>query len=153
MLDSIRSFFDSSLAPPAEDKDLDIKDLRLAACSLLIELAYADDDFTEDERSHLTLAVQSQYGLDKDDAGLLIKLAELEHREAVDLYQFTRLIKNNYSLNQKILLAEIMCGLVYADGDLSNHEESLLRKVCNLLDLSPGYLADAKRRVEKNIDP
>jgi hypothetical protein len=28
-----------------------------------------------------------------------------------------------------------------------------LRKVCHLLDVSPGYLADVKKRVEVNRDP
>ena len=76
----------------------------------------------------------------------------LAETEAVDLYQFTKLIKANYSLGQKMVLMEVMWGLVYADGQLSSHEESLLRKVCNLLDLSPGYLSDVKKRVEVRRD-
>ena len=70
----------------------------------------------------------------------------------VDLYQFTKLIKANYSLGQKMVLMEVMWGLVYSDGDLSSDEEILLRKVCHLLDVSPGYLADVKKRVEVNRD-
>lgn len=151
MLDAIKSFFGSSMTPPADEEELG-EDIRLAACALLIELAYADDEFTEDERRHVTSAVRRQYGLDEDHAEALIKLAELARREAVDLYQFTRLIKANYSLGQKMVLMEVMWGLVYADGQLSSHEESLLRKVCNLLDLSAGYLADVKKRVEVRRD-
>ena len=41
-----------------------------------------------------------------------------------------------------------MWGLVYADGELSSHEESLMRRVCHLLDLAPGYLADIRRKME-----
>ena len=154
MLDAIKSFFTSSMAPPvAAEEELGDEDLRLAACALLIELAYADDEFTEKERQHLTSAVRRQYGLDEDHAEELIELAQLARREAVDLYQFTKLIKANYSLGQKMVLMEVMWGLVYADGELSNDEEALLRKVCNLLDLAPGYLADVKKRVEVSRDP
>ena len=110
-------------------------------------------EFTEDERRHLTSAVRRQYGLDEEHAEALINLAELARREAVDLYQFTKLIKANYSLGQKLVLMEVMWVLVYADGDLSSDEESLLRKVCHLLNLSPGYLADVKKRVEISRDP
>ena len=152
MLDAIKSFFGSSMTPPAGEKELGDEDIRLAACALLIELAYSDDEFTEEERRHVTSAVRRQYGLDEDHAEALIKLAELARGEAVDLYQFTKLIKANYSLGQKMVLMEVMWGLVYADGELSSHEGSLLRKVCNLLDLSPGYLADAKKRVEVGRD-
>jgi uncharacterized tellurite resistance protein B-like protein len=153
MLDAIKSFFSSSMAPPDGEEELGDEDLRLAACALLIELAYADDEFTEDERRHLTSAVRRQYGLDEEHAEALINLAELARREAVDLYQFTKLIKANYSLGQKLVLMEVMWVLVYADGDLSSDEEALLRKVCHLLNLSPGYLADVKKRVEISRDP
>ena len=37
-----------------------------------------------------------------------------------------------------MVLLEVMWGLVYADGELSTHEESLMRKVCHLLDLAAG---------------
>jgi uncharacterized tellurite resistance protein B-like protein len=150
MLDAIKNFFSDSMAPPDVDEDLGEEDIRLAACALLIELAYADDEFTEDERRHLTSAVRRQYGLDETNADALIDLAELARREAVDLYQFTKLIKANYSLGQKMVLMEVMWGLVYSDGDLSSDEDILLRKVCHLLDVSPGYLADVKKRVEVN---
>ena len=154
MLDAIKSFFSSSMAPPpAEQEDLGDEDVRLAACALLIELAYADDEFTEDERRHLTSAVRRQYEVDEERAEELINLAELARREAVDLYQFTKLIKSNYSLGQKMVLMEVMWGLVYADGELSHDEDALMRKVCNLLDLSPGYLSDVKKRVEVGRDP
>ena len=153
MLDAIKSFFSSSMAPPDGEEELGDEDVRLAACALLIELAYADDELTEDERRHLTYAVRRQYGLDEEHAATLINLAESARREAVDLYQFTKLIKANYSLGQKMVLMEVMWGLVYADGDLSRDEEALLRKVCHLLDLSPGYLADVKKRVEISRDP
>ena len=140
------------MAPPEGDEELGEEDVRLAACALLIELAYSDDEFTEDERRHLTSAVQRQYGLEEDHAEALLELAEQARTEAVDLYQFTKLIKANYSLGQKMVLMEVMWGLVYADGELSSHEESLLRKVCNLLDLAPGYLAEVKKRVAVGRD-
>ena len=148
MLDSIRSFFSASMAPESPEEEVGEEDVRLAACALLIEIAHADDDFTEDEKQHLTSAVRRQYGIKDEEAEQLIELAEQAHGSAVDLWQFTKLIKHNYSLGQKMVLVEVMWGLVYLDGELSGHEESLMRRVCHLLDLAPGYLADIRRRVE-----
>ena len=149
MLDSIRSFFERSMSPePEAEEHVRRRDIRLAACALLLELAYADDDFTEDERAHLRSAVRRQYGLDHHQADALIRMAERERANAVDLWQFTRLVKQHYSLGQKMVLAEIMWGLVYSDGELASREDYLMRKICNLLDLEPGYLAEARRRVE-----
>ncbi len=150
MLDSIKSFFRSSMTPEAgETRDPESKhDIRLAACALLLELAYADQEFTEDERAHLESAVRRQYGLKEDEADTLIRLADKERRQAVDLWQFTNLIAESYSLGQKMVLAEIMWGLVYSDGELAAKEDYLMRKICNLLRLEPGYLAQAKKRVD-----
>ena len=78
-----------------------------------------------------------------------MKLAEQERAQAVDLWQFTRLINENYSPGQKMVLAEVMWGLVYADGALAGREETLIRKITDLLDLRPGYLADVRKRAEQ----
>ncbi len=152
MLDAIRSFFGDSMAPESPEAEVGEPDVRLAACALLIEIAHADDEFTEDERQHLSSAVRRQYGLDDDEAERLIELAERARVDAVDLWQFTKLIKRNYSLGQKMVLVEVMWGLVYSDGELSSHEESLMRRVCHLLDLAPAYLADVRKKVESGRD-
>ena len=135
------------MAPESPDEEIDESDVRLAACALLIEIAYADDDFTSDERQHLLSAIRRQYGLDEERAEEFIRLAEQARANAVDLWQFTKLIKSTYSLGQKVVLLEVMWGLVYSDGELSSHEESLMRRVCHLLDVAPGYLSDVKKRV------
>jgi uncharacterized tellurite resistance protein B-like protein len=149
MLESIKRFFKSSMSPSPEAGDPKSRtDLRLAACALLLELAHADAEFTNDERAHLEAAMRRQFGLGAGEADKLISLAEEARAEAVDLWQFTNLIAENYSLGQKMVLAEIMWGLVYSDGDLASKEDYLMRKICNLLRLEPGYLAEARKRVE-----
>lgn len=150
MLESIKRFFSSSMTP-AEDatRDEAKQDIRLAACALLLELAHADTEFTEDEAAHLEAAVRRQFGLGAEEAEKLIQLAEEAREQAVDLWQFTNLIAENYSLGQKMVLAEIMWGLVYSDGELAAKEDYLMRKICNLLRLEPGYLAEARKRVEE----
>jgi len=149
MLESIKNFFRSSMSAPPESGDQPAKkDLRLAACALLLELAHADEEFTEDERQHLESAVRRQFGLAPADAEKLLALAEEARANAIDMWQFTNLIAENYSLGQKMVLAEIMWGLVYSDGELAGKEDYLMRKISNLLRLEPGYLAEARKRLE-----
>ena len=143
----IRSFFQQTMSAQSPNPDIRNRDTRLAACALLVELAHADEAFTEHERAHLRAAVARQFQLDPQEADELLQLAESERARATDLWQFTSLIRENYSRGQKMVLLEIMWGLVYADGELASREEYLMRKICNLLDLSPGYLADVRKRV------
>lgn len=156
MLDAIKAFFTRSMevqgseAGHAEPASVSRERVRLAACALLLELAHADDEFSEDERRHLEGAMRRQFGLDPDEAAELMKLADLERSTAVDLWQFTSLIADNYTVGQKMVLAEIMWGLVYSDGELAEHEAYLMRKISNLLRLEPGYLSEARKRAGRD---
>ena len=50
-----------------------------------------------------------------------------------------------------MVLAEIMWGVVLADGEIAEREHYLTRKISNLLGLEPGYLSAAKAAaVRKN---
>jgi uncharacterized tellurite resistance protein B-like protein len=162
MMESIRQFFAEHMAPVngqtsgRAQAHMDAEDerqrLHVAACALLLEIAYADEAFSEAERTHIEAVMQRHFDLDEETAQALIELAEAERTRAIDLYQFTSLIRDNYDLGQKTLLAEIMWGLVLTDGDVQRHESYMLRKIANLLDLEPGYLASARKRAASKLD-
>ncbi len=154
MLEAIRTFFDKSMQTPepapaaSHEPDGAHDPIQLAACALLLELAHADDEFSADERQHIEQALTRHFDLDEASVRELIDLAEAERARSVDLYQFTKLIADRYDLGQKMVLAEVMWGVVLADGELAKHESYLMRKVSSLLGLKPGYLAEAKRNAK-----
>lgn len=159
MLDSIRAFFNQRMrlgaprprpAPSADDAADEQYRLQVAACALLLELAHADDEFTHAERYHIEAVLRRHFALDEETARELLELAEAERAAAIDLYQFTNLVRKSYDLGQKTVLAEVMWGLVMADGEVARDEAYMLRKIANLLDLQPGYLAAARKQAESN---
>jgi len=91
-------------------------------------------------------ALGRHFDLSQDEVRNLIDLAEQERRQATDLYRFTAVINQSYDEGQRMALAEVLWRVVFADGHLSEHETYLMRKLSNLLDLRPGYLAEARRR-------
>jgi uncharacterized tellurite resistance protein B-like protein len=155
MIDGIRSFFNRRMEQTNGKADAteDMYRLHVAACALLLELAYADDQFSDAERAHIEAIMQRHFNLDAETAQSLIELADAERKASTDLYQFTSLIRNNYDLGQKTLLAEIMWGLILTDGEIAHHEGYLLRKIGNLLDLKPGYLAQARSAAAAKVNP
>jgi uncharacterized tellurite resistance protein B-like protein len=116
----------------------------VAACALLLEIAHADGEFSRDEREHLERVLERHFGLPADAGRHLIETADLERRRAIDHFRFTSTLNARYDLGQKMVLAEVMWGLVLADGTIAEHEHYLTRKIANLLDLEPGYLSTAK---------
>jgi uncharacterized tellurite resistance protein B-like protein len=152
MLESITSFFARRIRRDPSDAERAPSQsgpspIQLAACALLLELAHADDEFTPAERAHIHSALRRHFALDEATARELMDLAELERHQAVDHYQFARTISRYYDLGQKMVLAEVMWGVILADGEISRHESYLVRKLANLLDLAPGYLSQARRSV------
>lgn len=161
MLDSIRRFVAERLTlkqpvqsnAPAGSAGPDR--VQLAACALLLELAHADGEFSPAEQEHIERTVVRHFGLDEATGAELIRLAESERGQSLDHFQFTRLIAEQYDLGQKMVLAEVMWGVILADGKLSDHETHLVRKMASLMQLAPAYLAEARRAAagESRSDP
>jgi uncharacterized tellurite resistance protein B-like protein len=130
----------SGRAAPATAAD----PLHLAACALLLDVAYADGEFSDVERAHLDELLERHFGLPPAAGRRLIELAERERGAAVDHFRFTSVLQRGYDRAQKMALAEVMWGLVLADGEVAEHEHYLTRKIANLLELEPGDLSAAK---------
>jgi uncharacterized tellurite resistance protein B-like protein len=149
MIDAIRRFFNERLVDTAratsDEAPKEPPPVQLAACALLLELAHADDEFSAEERSHIESTLARHFGLQQPEVAELMALAESERSESLDHFQFTRLIASEYELGQKMVLAEVMWGVILADGKLSDHEAHLLRKMASLMQIEPGYLAEARR--------
>jgi uncharacterized tellurite resistance protein B-like protein len=146
VFDFLRSLLGAEgVEPPTGDGPPTPDALRTSAGVLLLELAWADEEFSTEERRHLAGVLQRHFGLGKDDAEQLLGQAEAERSRAVDLWQYTTMIREHYSMGQKMVLAEAMWGLVYADGVLSSHEDYLIRRMSHLLGIKPGYLSQARK--------
>ncbi len=150
MLDAIRAFAARRLGGSAgQERTTGRPTIQLAAAALLLELAHADGEFSEKERQQIESALGRHFDLDEPTTRELLALAESERRQSIDHFQFTRLINAQYDLGQKMVLAEVMWGVILADGAIAEHEAYLVRKLANLLELEPGYLSQARRAAQQ----
>lgn len=148
MLEPLRQFIrqrrsvEISAAPAESPHD----EIQLAATALLLDLAYADGDFTPPERAHIESALSRHFNIDVPSVRELLALADAERLKAVDHFQFTRMIVEHLDVGQRVVLAEVMVGVILTDGHVEDRESALLRKLANLLDVAPAYLAEARKR-------
>jgi uncharacterized tellurite resistance protein B-like protein len=155
MLEGIRRFVSERLVPqktPEGSGTTGSRPVELAACALLLELAHADGEFTPEEQWDIERTLVRHFGLDEATGAELIRLAETERAQSLDHFQFTRLIAAEYDLGQKMVLAEVMWGVILADGRLSDHEAHLVRKLASLMQLEPAYLSQARRASEEKTE-
>ncbi|HEY4229141.1 MAG TPA: TerB family tellurite resistance protein [Thermoanaerobaculia bacterium] len=131
--ESIRHFFTSRVSSGNEGEHHPPDAVAIAACALLLEIAHADDVFTDEERQRILRAVREDLGVPAGDVDEVVRLAEEERRESVDLYQFTRLLAEKFSREQRLRLIEVIWGIVYSDGQLTAAENQLARRIAELL--------------------
>ena len=148
MLDIVKQFF-SKTAPQTSNKvdQVSEHDVRVAACALFVEMARIDEEFTEAEMDTILNIVQERYGLSREHADALVAEADKELDKSVDLWQFARLINENYSPDEKIEIIETLWRMVFVDGKMDKYEHYLMNKLKNLLRLSHDQLIAAKLKV------
>lgn len=127
-------------------------DVRVAACALLLELAHSDGEFSAQERQRIREILTRHFGVDDAGADALMQDAASAARDAVDDFIFTRQVVREYDLAQRLVLAELMWQVVLADGTLAERESYLMRKLANLLQLEPAFLAEARKKTERARD-
>jgi uncharacterized tellurite resistance protein B-like protein len=151
MLDRIRAFFDTRIAA-AQDETGGRHSIELATAALLVEVLRIDNQVTPIERDAVLRAVREKFGLSVPDAHDLIELAEEEVRQATDYFQFTSLINQRFSAEQKARVVELMWRVAYADRELSAHELHLMRKIADLLHVPHADYIAAKMRARDRAD-
>ncbi|MCP4371474.1 MAG: TerB family tellurite resistance protein, partial [Deltaproteobacteria bacterium] len=98
MLDIVKRFFskDTEDITKTNGQNTD-HDIRVATCALFVELARIDGKFTQEEMETIISILKEKYSLSQEHIDALIAEAEKELKESVDLWQFARLINENYS--------------------------------------------------------
>ena len=137
MLKKIKNFFDERLIPGAVSGDLDTEHvLRLAIGALLLEMTHMDGEVWPEQRAAVEAAVLDQFDLEEEEAKGLLELAEAERFESTDYFQFTSLINDAYTQDEKISLIELLWQIAYANESLHKYEEHMVRKIADLLHVS-----------------
>ena len=128
-------------------------ELHLAAAALLVEAAHQDADFDASERALVDRLVREKFDLDTAEAAALVAAADDRVVDAVDLYGFTRRIRDAFDQDERIGMIEMLWEVVYADDELHDHEANLLRRVAALLYVSDRESGEVRKRVLQKRRP
>lgn len=137
MLNSIKTFFEEKLQKQeSQDSESIVSQTQLACAALLIEVINSDHELDERETEAFLELLQSSLDIPEDDLKEIVKLAEAQAHQATSLYEFTRLINDEYDYDQKLGLVENMWRIAFSDKELDKYEEALIRKVSELIYVS-----------------
>ncbi len=145
MLKAIQDFFSDHIQ--SEENPVHPPE-QLAAAALLIEVIEADDVYDEHEKQTLYSLLEKQYHLDKQEVDKLVEFAHQEVKESSGLFQFTSLINEHFSPQQKTELIYQLWLLAYADGNIDKHEEHTIRRIADLIYVSHTDFIKSKSRAK-----
>ena len=147
MIVKIRRFFEQYIIVTESISEDELEhQLQLACAALMIEVLYADYSVDQSEIDTLRKALQENFDLKKEEADNLIQLAEEERSQATDYYQFTSLINEFYTQQQKRELVTRLWQMAYADHTVHKLEEHLVRRLADLLHVPHSAFMQSKHK-------
>ena len=148
MLRNLKELFGALQPPPAAAAGAE-HTLQLATAVMLIEVMRADPGFGAAERRAVVEALHAKFSLADDEVQRLVELGERTVREATDWFEFTSHINSRFDMAAKIRMVELMWGVAYANGRLSDHERHTLWRLSDLLHVPHGAYVHARMRAQQ----
>ena len=116
-----------------------------AAAALMIEIATADQQWDPREESQVRDLLSKTMSISDAEVEELLVQAKQDASEAVDLYQFTALIRDQYSIEEKRDLLTHLWRIAYADDQLDKYEDYIIRKIADLIYVPHSAFIQAKQ--------
>ena len=129
------------------EEKYDLSQLNNACAALLVEIAFADKEFDETEKTSLKLTLMETYAIEEADIDEIIKDAENTVAESTSLYGYTRIVNDEFEYDDKLSLLKNLWKVAYADGNLDKYEEHLIRKISDLIHISHSDYINIKLEV------
>jgi uncharacterized tellurite resistance protein B-like protein len=147
MFEAIKTFISELADGGKHPSRFDDSDNRLAAAALLVHAAAIDGEMSPAEREKLQAVLKQRFNLDDATTDELVEQATAAEHEAVDLYQFTRLLNRTLDEAGRARIIEMMWKIVYADGSRDELEDNLIWRAADLLGVSSRERIALRRRV------
>ncbi len=130
------------------------KQLQIATAALFIEMAKADGEFTEEERENVIQSLQKQFNIDAVYVNELMELSKLKLKDSVSLFEFSNVVNENFTNEDKNILLKNLWRLIYTDKKLDKYEDRLIKIIGGMLKMEHKRIINAKLliRQELNLD-
>jgi uncharacterized tellurite resistance protein B-like protein len=157
MFESIKKIISGHILPEVSDlsgsstKENHQKQIQVATAAIFVELAKADGDFSEEERLHIVESLKGRFGLDDEYVNDLIELSKAELNETVSLYEFSGVINENFTFEDKQELLKNLWRLIYTDKKLDKYEDHLIKIIGGMLKMEHKQVINTKMSVREEF--
>ena len=124
---------------------------QVATAALLIEIAKADGNFSDDERNRIIDLMKNDFELDNDCVNELLELSEQKVKDSISVYEFTSVINERFTQQEKLDLIKNLWRIIYEDSKLDSHEDRLIKIIGSTLNLDHKDIINAKLLVKQEL--
>src|SRR5262245_20385736 len=132
MLNAFASLLEKLTGGEAHE-ELGEDEMRVACAALLVHAMAIDGLISEAESQELRALIAAHFALGEAKVNHLLRKAEREERDAIDIYRFTSVLRDSLPLERKREIVAMMWRLVFADGRLEALEDNLVWRTAELL--------------------
>ena len=119
---------------------------RLACAALLTRAAWLDGHLSESEEAAVERTMVERFGLEAGEVKAILAEAEDDLDRSVDIYRYTRALREAFDGNERIELLEMLWEVVHADGTVHAYEAQLMRRLAGLLYVEDRDSGAARKR-------
>lgn len=125
--------------------------LQIATCALFVEMAKADSDFSDEERGKIIKIMKQTFHLEDEYVNELLEMSEERVKESISIYEFTSIINNYFSGDEKFDLLKNLWRLIYVDDNLDKYEDFLIKRIGGTLNVDHKIIIGAKLMVKEEL--
>ena len=143
MFDKLKSIFEKKIEEENEQFDT----VQIAISTLMIQTAVYDGVFDEQEKSEILELIKKYFKFNEDQKLSLFKIAMKVNDDSNDMQQFTRVLNDHLSEEEKLKIIEMLWKIIISDGRIDNYENALIRKISGLLYISDRDVGQIKKKL------
>jgi uncharacterized tellurite resistance protein B-like protein len=148
ILESLEELLRGGAAAPLPEPDE--KQIRAAVAVLLVQVVRADFEVRHDEHRALGHVLQRVLGLSEGEADTLVRRGEEDVAHGVLFREVVSVIARcTDDVKKKVVHA--LWRVAFADAELQGHEEYLVRKIAEQIELSTADLVETKLRAREEF--
>ncbi len=120
------------------------RELQICTAALLLEVAYSDGVLDSAETEALFGALRDQFYLQGVKAGEIAEVGEYLAKDRSRWGSVTAAVTEHFSIEQKATIAQLLFGVMLADGVTARVEEVRIKQICSGLGLDEDQIAQAR---------
>ena len=123
----------------------------LAGTCLLLSISKSDGTIEQSEIEIIKDIIRDFFNCDLSLLDETISIGIKELNESTDIYEFSKILNNSFTYQDKIDFISCTFEVAFADGEIHYLEDHFIKKIANILNVEHSDLINSKKYIQKYL--